>query len=180
MKTKFELNVAQELPKTRMSQEPGLPWKLNPEDIEKMSGKDEYKAAVTNAPPLKTRAVFIVLLLATIFITAMYFVSLVVFDNANTHNAAQKESVTMSSIQTALSKINGEKNTLSENIGQLEKRVSELNAQKELFATVIESLTRKTDEPAIQSDSEKVSQQDKVSAQNTDQALSATPKSTIL
>ncbi len=156
MKTKFETNVAAELPKTRMSQEPGLPWKLDPEDLEKVSaGKDEYKAAISGAFPLKTRPVFLIVLLAAIFAAITYFVSLVLTDSANTHTVADNKEVTMLSMQTTLGKINNEKNTLSENIGQLEKRVSELNAQKELFATVIESLTKKTDDAVGQSETEK-------------------------
>ncbi len=155
MKTKFETNVAQEVPKTRMSQEPGLPWKLDPEDLEKINSAHEvYKSAATGSPPLKTRAIFPILLLGTIFVTVMYFVSLIVTDNANTRAAAQKSEVTMSSLQTTLEKMNTEKNTLSDNLGQLEKRVNDLNAQKELFATVIESLTKKSDEPALQSEKE--------------------------
>lgn len=153
MRTKFESNVAQELPKTRMSQEPGLPWKLNPEDLEKTSTiKDDYKAAVAGVPPLKTRPVFLVALLTIIFLTIIYFVSFMVADNQNTQSAIQKTEATMTTIQTTMEKINNEKSVLSENIGQLEKRVSELNAQKELFATVIESLTKKADEPVYQAE----------------------------
>lgn len=179
MKTKFETNVAQEIPKTRMTQEPGLPWKLNPEDFEKVSAaKDEYNSAFTAASPLKTRPIFLIILLAVIFVTVIYFTSFVVTDNENTHTAAQKKEVTLSSLQTSLEKINTEKNTLSENIGQLEKRVSELSAQKELFATVIESLTKKGDEPATQGENEKTIQQETVNTQtavgqNTAQAQSA-------
>jgi len=151
MKTRFEANVAAEVPKTRMSNEPGLPWKLSPEDLEKGKvGKDDYKAAMAGASPLKTRAVFPILLLVTIFVAITHFVSLVVTDSENTYTDAQKKEMTVSSMQSALGKINNEKNTLSENLGQMEKRVGELNAQKELFATVIESLTKKSDDETAQ------------------------------
>lgn len=167
MKTKFEANVAQEMPKTRMSTEPGLPWKLNPEDLEKVSlAKDDYKTAVTGTPPLRTRPAFLIVLLALIFITVMYFVSLMVTDNENAHSIVQKTEASMATLQTTMEKINNDKNVLSENIGQLEKRVGELNAQKELFATVIESLTKKADEMPVQGDQEKQPQQEAVNAQN--------------
>ena len=151
MKTKFETNVAQEMPKTRQSQEPGLPWKLDPEDLEKSSsGNEVYKSAASVTPPLKTRPIFLILLLATIFVAVMYFVSLIVADNEFTRSDIQKKELTMSSLQTSLEKINTQKNALNANLGQLEKRVNDLNAQKELFATVIESLTKKTDDPQAQ------------------------------
>lgn len=171
MKTKFEANVAQELPKTRMSQEPGLPWKLDPEDIEKASeGSEVYKAASSGTPPLKTRPVFIVLLLTAIFVAVMNFVSLVIVDNENARASSRKKEITMSSLKMALEKINAQKNTLSDNIGQLEKRVNDLSAQKELFATVIESLTKKGDEPTSD---EKAALQQVQSAHEAAQAAAA-------
>ena len=174
MKTRFETNVAREVPKTRMSQEPGLPWKLNPEDLEKLSpAKEEYKAAITGTPPLKTRPVFLIVLLAVVFAAVMYFVSIVIKDNENAQTSIQKREVTMLSFETALEKMNNEKNALSENLGQLEKRVGELNAQKELFATVIESLTKKTDEPSAQSETEKPVQQETVNTQGTAQGTTS-------
>jgi len=155
MKTKFETNVAQEVPKTRMSNEPGLPWKLQPEDLEKATSAQEvYKSATTGAPPLKTRPIFLIMLLAAIFAAVMYFASLVMTDNENTRVNARKKELAAASLQATLEKINTQKNALSDNLGQLEKRVNELTAQKELFATVIESLTKKADEAPPQSVSE--------------------------
>jgi uncharacterized protein (DUF3084 family) len=49
-------------------------------------------------------------------------------------------------VQANLDKINNEKNVLSASSTQLEKRVTDLSAQKELFTAVIESLTKKADE----------------------------------
>ena len=166
MKTRFETNVAQEMPKTRMSQEPGLPWKLDPEELEKLSsGRDDLKNAQTAQSPLKTRAIFLIMLLVTIFFAVLYFVSLMMVDSETTRADAQKKEITVSSLQLTLDRINREKNGLNQNVNQMEKKIGELNAQKELFATVIESLTKKTDE----SQSAASEKEDKVT-QNTPQA----------
>ena len=49
-------------------------------------------------------------------------------------------------MQVDLDKADAEKTALEHNASQLEKRVNDLSAQKELFTAVLESLTKKGDE----------------------------------
>jgi chromosome segregation ATPase len=58
----------------------------------------------------------------------------------------------VSTLKTNLEKAANEKTVMSQNMSQLEKRVSELNAQKEIYTTVIESLTKKGEEVAADKD----------------------------
>lgn len=150
MKTKFETNVATELPKTK-SQEPELPWKVKEEDLEEIGpATDEYKSAVTGVPPLKTRAIFLVMLLIAVFATILYYLSTITIDNERVRESIQKKEAMLASIQSNIEKINSEKNALSESLSQLDKRIRDLSAQKELFTAVIESLTKKGDEVQVE------------------------------
>jgi len=149
MKTKFESNVASELPKTRVAQEPGLPWKVDPSELTDLKSiEDEFKSATTGAPPLKARASFLAALLVAVFFTTLYFVSAAVTESRKAINSARQKEAAVFGLRADLEKIADEKKTLSENARQLEKQVRDLSAQKELFTTVIESLSKKSDEPA--------------------------------
>lgn len=61
-----------------------------------------------------------------------------------------------SSLQANMEKLESDKTVLSENLSQAEKRLSDLTAQKELFTTVIESLTKKGGEAGIDNKEESV------------------------
>jgi septal ring factor EnvC (AmiA/AmiB activator) len=152
MKTKFETNVASQLPKTK-THEPGLPWKVTNEDLEHVVAKeDDYKAAVTGTPPLKTRAIFLVLLIVAVFAATLYFVSLIAIENEKARENLQRKETAVVSLQASLEKVKNEKDMLNGNLAQLEKRVNELNAQKEIFTTVIESLTKRGEEFVLEKD----------------------------
>lgn len=149
MKTKFETNVAADIPKTKMSKEPGLPWKINNSDLEQVGSIEEaYKDVVAGAPPLKVRAIFLVLLLVTVFITTVYYVSVMIMENEKTLAGIKEKELAVSALQTNMEKLKGEKEILNSGVTQLEKKVKDLNAQKELFTTVIESLSKKGEEPS--------------------------------
>lgn len=145
MKKKFETNVATEIPKTR--QEPGLPWKLDSDDLAPIESQaEEYRAVAAGTPPLKTRAIFLITLVLAIFALTSYLIFTAIIENERMRTNMHNKEKEMQSLQTNLEKAVNEKNSLSQNSAQLERRVHELSAQKELFTSVIESLTRKGDE----------------------------------
>ena len=146
MKTKFDDNVAQNIPITKNSSEPELPWKLSESEMNNIEANDEnYKAAIT-APPLQVRAIFVVLLVVAIFAVILNSILGVAIDNAEMQSDISNKEKQVSSIQIALEKTSLEKAALNDNAVKLEKRVSDLNAQKELYAAVIDTLTKKTDD----------------------------------
>jgi uncharacterized protein YlxW (UPF0749 family) len=144
MKTKFEENVASESPRASGSTEPELPWKVSDDDvIESVDAKEEaYRSAVAGAPPLKIRAILIILLILSVFA----FVSNTVTNMAIDKYQAETSSV---ALKATLVKTAGEKNALNESASQLEKRVGELTAQKELYTTVLETLAKKPDDAGL-------------------------------
>ncbi|MDD5428372.1 MAG: hypothetical protein PHI58_03930 [Candidatus Omnitrophica bacterium] len=146
MKKKFESNVATEIPKTKLH-EPALPWKLTAEDVGEIGAKDdEFASVISGTPPLKTRASFLILLVITIFGITAYLVSNAVVENEKMRkNVATKEGE-ISLIQMNLVRAAAEKEAINKNAAQLEKKISDLTAQKELFTSVIESLTKKGDD----------------------------------
>ena len=148
MKTKFEETVASEIPKTRPEGEPGLPWKVTDEEMDKVGAVDEeYKEVVTGAPPLHARAIFVILLVVSIFVVVMNTVISTAIDNSEMQLAALRKAQQVSTLKGQLQKSASEKAVVSDNASKLEKKVSDLNAQKELYTAVIETLTKKTDEP---------------------------------
>ncbi len=146
MKTKFDDNVAQNMPITKNSSEPELPWKLSESEINSIEANDEnYKTAIT-APPLQVRAVFVVLLVVAIFAVILNSIAGVAIDNAEMQSNISIKEKQVSSIQAALEKAALEKAVLNDTTIKLEKRVNDLSAQKELYSAVIETLTKKTDD----------------------------------
>lgn len=148
MKTKFEQNVAADIPKTRMSPEPGLPWKMDSDDLEKIgSMADEHKADMEGSSPFKVRAVFLAMLLAAVFATSVYFVSTAVIDNDRQRSLASQKEAAVVAMRTDLDRASSENAVLTQSRSQLERQVKDLNKQKELYTTVIESLSKRPDEP---------------------------------
>jgi hypothetical protein len=143
MKGKFEANVASEIPKTK-SREPNLPWKLTEDEVGQIGLKDDdFKAAISGAPPLKTRALFLILLVITIFSITTYLISSAMVENEKMRRNIAKKDSELSLVQLNLMKVVAEKDAVNKNSAQLEKKVSDLTAQKQLFAGIIESLTKK-------------------------------------
>ncbi|MDD3906103.1 MAG: hypothetical protein PHS46_06220 [Candidatus Omnitrophica bacterium] len=143
MKKKFEDNVAADIPKTKLH-EPNLPWKLTEDEVGQISpGNEEFKDAISGTPPLKTRAPFLILLVVGIFGITTYMISSGIVENGKIHDNMSKAQAELSAAQLNLVKTVAEKDAINKNSAQLEKKVSDLMAQKKLFANVIETLTRK-------------------------------------
>ena len=147
MKEKFERNVATDIPKTRLH-EPSLPWKLTEEDAPgDIRTGNNLKAGVSPSSPFKVRAIFPVLLVIAIFGVTAYLISGAFLENEKMHSNIVKKEGELSLMQISLMKTSAEKEIIAKNSAQLEKKVNDLTAQKELFASVIESLTKKGEEP---------------------------------
>jgi len=146
MKTKFDDNVAQTMPVIKNSAEPELPWKMSESEMTRIEAADEEFKGAVSAPPLQARAIFVVLLVLTIFVVILNSIAGMVVDNTEMRTSVSIKEKQVSSIQTVLEKTASEKAALSDNATKLEKRVNDLNAQKELYAAVIETLTKKTDD----------------------------------
>ena len=146
MKTKFEANVAADIPKTKLH-EPELPWKVSDEEVGRIGSKsDEFKAALSGTAPLKTRAPFMALLVVTIFGITTYLVSSAVVENEKIRSNMVKKDGELNLAQMSLVKAAAEKEAINKNAAQLEKKLGDLTAQKQLFASVIESLTKKSED----------------------------------
>jgi len=146
MKRKFESSVAQEMPKTK-KYEPKLPWKLTTDELERIkSPEDDYKAVTAGASPLKARAAFLIMLLLAIFTVISYFIVSTTLESKNVTSRARNNEKEIVFLQRNIEKVSGKNTLLNENAVRLEKKVGDLAAQKELFTSVIESLTQKSEE----------------------------------
>jgi len=146
MKTKFDDNVAQNIPVTKDVPEPSLPWKISESELARIEAKDQNVKAAVKEPPLQVRAVFVVLLVVTIFVVIMNGMVNVAVDNNTMQMDVTSKEVQVARIKKALEKADREKADWNENAARLEKKISDLNAQKELYSAVIETLTKKTDD----------------------------------
>jgi len=149
MKKKFEDNVAGSMPKMK-TEEPSLPWKIEEADlagIQTMEG--DYAMLSSGEAPLKTRPLFLVLLVVAVFFAALYMVAVMAGENENIKLGISAKEKEAAELQVDLDKINAEKAAIEKSSAQLEKRVEDLAAQKELFTAVLESLTKKNDAPGI-------------------------------
>jgi len=143
MRKKFESNVAQEMPKTKLN-EPELPWKITDEDLEQIVSKDEgYEALTKDTSPLKARAIFLIALVSAVFLFIVNLAADFMTANENMRTEMIKRSLDTNTLQYNLQKAVAEKAQAGERATQLEKKVEDLNAQKALFTDVIESLTKK-------------------------------------
>jgi hypothetical protein len=143
MKKKFENNVAAEIPKTKMH-EPALPWKLTEDEVGQIgSGSEDFNAIISGTPPLKTRAPFLIMLVVTIFGITAYLITSAVVENEKIRTNITKKDGELLLMHTNLVKAVAEKEAINKNSVQLEKKLGDLAAQKELFASIIESLTKK-------------------------------------
>ncbi len=143
MKKKFEDNVASQIPRTK-SEEPSLPWKIDEADLAKADSESrEYKDLAQGAPPLKTRPAFLIALVIAVFAAAIFMIASVTTENDKIKVDISEKEKEAATLQVDLDKAGAEKTALENSAAQLEKRVNDLSAQKELFTAVLESLTRK-------------------------------------
>lgn len=163
MKKKFEDNVATEIPKTKLH-EPALPWKLSEDEVGEIGSKDgDYKAVIAGTPPLRTRGIFLILLVVTIFGITTYMISNAVVENEQMRSNMAKKDGELSLMHGNLEKVAADRDAVSKNLAQLEKKLNDLTAQKQLFASVIESLTKKGEEADVVTSSQ-VTQSDVTNA----------------
>jgi len=150
MKKKFEDNVANQIPKTK-SDEPALPWKIDEADIAKIDSENQdYNNLVQGQPPLKTRPIFLIALVVAVFVAAIFMIAGVATENDRMKIGISEKEMEAAGLQVNLAMVAAEKTALEHSASQLEKRVGDLSAQKELFTAVLESLTKKPDDiPAV-------------------------------
>lgn len=150
MKTKFETNVASKTPKEKQ-EEPGLPWQVGAEDIEKAAGPEGAGSlAALGVSPFKTRAEVLVIVLGVIFIVTISFVSFMKKETLRTKNEVAMKEEAVSALESRVNKLNDENSAMNSSLTDLEKRLSELTVQKELFTDVLDGLVQNPDEPVPQ------------------------------
>lgn len=137
MVTKFESNVATQIPKTKVTQEPRLPWEVSRDNLVDAPGVLRAEKAL-----LGTRAVFLIALLVIFFVSTLSICLFIVNDNKKAQMAAWEKEETATLLQSDLKQAQSEKRALEETATQLKKQVDTLNTQQETFMTVIENLSR--------------------------------------
>jgi hypothetical protein len=152
MKKKFEDNVASSTVKTK-TEEPSLPWKIGEADLAGIQAREgDFAALSSEEAPLKTRPVFLVILVVAVFFTTLYMVAVMAGENENIKLDVSAKEKEAAELQVNINKVSAEKAALEKSSSQLEKRFGDITAQKELFAAVLESLAKKDDTVQIVED----------------------------
>lgn len=147
MKKKFEDNVAGEIPKTK-SEEPALPWKVEEADLAGMDSREkDYSDLERGEPPFKTRPAVLVILLVAVFASALLILAGITMENDKIKAGISEKEKEAAELQVNLERAAAEKADMEKSASELEKRVSDLSAQKELYTAVLESLVKKEDIP---------------------------------
>ncbi len=151
MKTKFESNVATQIPKTRMAREPRLPWEVRKEDLIGSSFLEERSNdLIATKTLLGTRPVFLAMLLVFIFVSTFSIFLYTAQRNESARMEIERKEETQVLLLSSLEKVVDEKQVLKEKAVQLEKEIEDLNTQNKTFITVIENLSKKDEEAATE------------------------------
>jgi len=154
MKTKFEANVATEIPKTRTGNEPRLPWDIRGGDIERaaLSG-GSFSSLQSAKGPLGIRPVYLIALLMAVFIAIGYTFFTLEEKNKTTLLEIEKKDQTQNVLLGSLKKAVNEKELLNKKTTDLERRaaaleknLTELTEQNKVFVSVIENLSKADEE----------------------------------
>lgn len=150
MKTKFESNVATQIPKTKMAYEPQLPWEIsNYNSQQSGSLEDTAQSVVIGKVPLGVRPIFLVMLLVVLFVgTICMFVRTTEENEKVRMDILKKEKIALL-LQAGLKKAVKEKDVLKKKAVRLEKDLADLGIRNKTFITVIENLSRRVEEAAI-------------------------------
>jgi len=149
MKTKFEANVATQIPKTKVPYEPRLPWEVSSYGLEApLSLEDTTKVMTTRGAPFGTRPVFLIILLISVFAATSYVFVRLALENRETRLNIRKNEQMVSSLQTNVSALQSnlektayEKDTQKNKANRLEKEIGDLKAQNEGFRSVLENIS---------------------------------------
>ena len=143
MKKKFEDNVAITTIRSK-TEEPSLPWKVDETDLAGIETREGgYEALSAGDVPFKTRPIFLVLLVVAIFFAAFYMVAVMAGENELVKLGISAKEKEAAELQINIDKISAEKTVLEKSSEQLEKRIGDLGAQKELLIAVLESMAKK-------------------------------------
>lgn len=149
MKTKFESNVAAQIPKTRSSQEPQLPWEISKYDIDQNGFlEDAAQSLADEKVPFGIRPVFLAVLLIFMFASTLYVFVRVAEENKKARMSLQKKEKAIVLLQANLEKTVDEKDTLKERAARLQNDIADLNIRNKTFIGVIENLSKKNEAAA--------------------------------
>lgn len=147
MKKKFEDNVAGRTPDAG-SKEPALPWKIDESELAGVeSSNEDYGAIERGEPPFKTRPVLLAVLLIAVFAFAILTLTDVTFENDRIKAGISEKEKEASALQSELEKASSAAEELRRSASELEKKLGDLSAQKELFTAVLESVAKTEELP---------------------------------
>ncbi len=146
MKTKFESNVAAQIPKTRSSHEPQLPWEISKYDIDQNGFlEDAAQSLADEKVPFGIRPVFLAVLLIFMFAGTVHLLVRATEENKKVYMNMLKKKKMTALLQSSLEKEVEENDVLRERTTRLEKNLATLNIWNKTFITVIENMSRRVD-----------------------------------
>jgi hypothetical protein len=151
MEKKFDSNVATQIPKTRMTHEPRLPWEVTQDDLDGSQFVDSgLQSASLGKAPFGIKPVALIVILIFIFVATLsaflFMAQINKKAKAEIEIAEAEKALFISSLKATAN----EAKALKEKNAQLEKSMTVLDTQNKDFMAVIKNLSgNEEDKPAV-------------------------------
>ncbi len=148
MEKKFDSNVATQIPKTKMTHEPYLPWNVTQSDLVGNQFEDFVQTAPMGKTPLGIKPVYLILIIVSIFLCVLSMFFIMAQSNKKIMAQVQKAEEERILLVEELREASNEANVLKSKVGALEKNIvvldtynKSLTEQNEDFVTIIKKMS---------------------------------------
>lgn len=131
MGKKFDANVATQLPKTKVTYEPHLPWNVTQNDLVGNQFENSVQATPMGKAPLGIKPLYLILIIVFIFLCVLSVFFITVKSNEKIKAQIQKAEEARALLVDQLRETANEANILKGKVDALEKNIIALDIQNE-------------------------------------------------
>ena len=148
MEKKFDSNVATQIPKTKVTYEPHLPWNVTQNDLVGNQFEDSVQATPMGKAPLGIKPGYLILIIVFIFLCILSVFLITVQSNTKVKAQVQRAEEERALLVEELRETANEANALKGKVGALEKNIvvldthnKNLTEQNKGFMTIIKKMS---------------------------------------
>lgn len=162
MDKKFDSNVATQIPKTKMTYEPQLPWNVTQSDLVGNQFVDSVQTTPMGKVPLGVKPMYLIMLIALIFLCALSVFIFTAQSNtkvkAQVQRAEEEKALLVDQLKETANEANalkGKVETLESSIVVLGIQNKNLTEQNKDFMTVIKRMSENEEETQLINEGQK-------------------------
>lgn len=162
MDKKFDSNVATQIPKTKMTYEPQLPWNVTQSDLVGNQFVDSVQTTPMGKVPLGVKPMYLIMLIASIFLCALSVFIFTAQSNikvkAQVQRAEEEKALLVDQLKETAneaSALKGKVETLESSIVVLDIQNKNLTEQNKDFMTVIKRMSKNEEETQLINEGQK-------------------------